>query len=59
MLEDEISYLYIEGDDECNICYEIKTEFFKCKQCIFLSCPKCFNQYYFNEEKSKCPMCRY
>ena len=31
---------------------------FKCKQCIFISCPKCFNKFYFSNEKPKCPMCR-
>ncbi len=57
--KDEETYLYIEDKNECNICYETKNNFFQCKQCVFMACPKCFNQYYFIEETSKCPMCRY
>ena len=55
----EYKYLYLEGEYECNLCYEIEKECFKCKRCIFKACPKCFNNYYFSVEKSKCPMCRY
>ena len=56
---DDNRYLYIEKENKCDICYENKTNYFKCKQCVFKSCIKCFNNFYFNEEKSKCPMCRY
>ena len=33
-------------------------EGFKCKRCVFLCCPRCFNHFYFLEEEAKCPMCR-
>ena len=56
--DDEYKYQYIKGENECNICFEFFLEFFKCKQCIFISCPQCFNKFYFNNEKPKCPMCR-
>ena len=56
--KDDKSYLYIEGENECNICYEKKYEFFKCIKCVFISCPKCFNKYYFIDNKSKFPICR-
>ncbi len=51
-------YIYIEIN-EWNIRYQNHNEYFKCKRCIFLSCPKCFNNYYCLEEETKCPMCRF
>ena len=52
-------YIYIEEINECYICFENHHECFKCKRCKFLCCTKCFNNYYFLEEETKCPMCRF
>ena len=55
--DEDLPCNYIEEHNECNICYEKFKEFFKCNRCNFLSCPICFNNYYFGE-KSKGPQCR-
>ena len=55
--EEDFPCNYIEEDNECNICFEHKKEFFKCNKCNYLSCPPCFNKYYFGEY-SRCPQCR-
>ena len=56
---EDLKYIYIEEMNECNICWNIFNECFKCKRCIFLCCPKCFNHYYFLDDETNCPMCRF
>ena len=56
---EDLKYFYIADANECNICYENHDEFFKCKRCTFLSCPRCFNNFYFLDEVTYCPMCRF
>ena len=51
------TYRFIEKYNRCDICYEEKQEFFTCNICIFWTCPKCFNNIFFNET-SKCLQCR-
>ena len=58
-LSEENKYIYTDSINECNICYQNYHEGFKCKRCVFLCCPTCFNNYYFQEEETKCPMCRF
>ncbi len=55
----EEKYIYIEEPNECNICYNQYHEFFKCKRCVFISCSKCFNKFYFSDDEIYCPMCKY
>ena len=56
---DDLKYIYLEEINECNICYTHYNECFKCKRCIFISCPRCFNNFYFLDEITHCPMCRF
>ena len=55
--DEHLIYSYIEKNDICNICYEDKQEFFKCNRCTFISCSRCFNNFYFNDNNC-CPVCR-
>ena len=55
---EEIKYNYLEETNECNICYELFFENFKCKRCSFTCCPSCFNRFYFSDNHC-CPICRY
>ena len=56
---EDLKYIYIDEINECNICYNNHHESFKCKRCVFLCCPKCFNNFYFLDEVTYCPMCRF
>ena len=51
------NYKYIEEMSECDICFEPKKDYLKCVRCSFVSCCKCFNHIYF-ENESRCPTCR-
>ena len=55
----EDKYIYLEENTECNICYNQYYNFFKCKRCTFRSCPRCFNNFYFLDDVTYCPMCKY
>ena len=57
----EEKYIYIEEQPsalECNTCYNQYYDFFKCKRCVFRSCPKSFNNFYFLDDVTYCPMCK-
>ena len=56
-MDNDNGYIYLEECNNCDICYEVMKEFFKCNICTFKSCPQCFNNIYF-EETNKCPQCR-
>ena len=56
---DDLKYFYIAEIDVCNICYNNNYEFFKCKRCVFICCPKCFSNFYFVDDDTHCPMCRF
>ncbi len=49
---EDLKYMYIEEMNECNICWNNYHERFKCKRCIFLCCPQCFNHYYFLDDET-------
>ncbi len=56
---EDSKYVFIEGIDECNLCYETFKKYFKCKRYVFFSCPKCLNNYYFLEDDTHCLMCSF
>ena len=57
--EDDFNkYKYIEENIICDICYNMNNEGFKCNRCTFISCSRCFNNFFFNE-KNNCPICRF
>ena len=55
---EEEKYIFIEQTNECNICYELFFENFKCKRCSFICCPRCFNHFYFSDNNN-CPIFRF
>ena len=56
---EDLKYIYIDEINECNLCYNNHHESFKCKRCVFQCCPRCFNNFYFLDEVTYCPMCRF
>ncbi len=55
---EEVKYNFVEENNECNICYELFYENFKCIGCSFICCPRCFNNFCFTDNNN-CPICRY
>ena len=55
----KLKYKYVEEINDCNICFNTNNKFFKCKRCVFICCPKCFNNFYFVDDVIYYPMCRF
>ena len=59
--KDKFSVVTASDRLDCNIClqtYYRSFIFFKCKNCNFQTCPRCFNSFYFVYNYKTCPICR-
>ena len=59
--KDKFSVITNTNVIECNICLETFNNnftFFKCRKCIFQTCPQCFCIFHFEYNFKICPFCK-